>query len=268
MPWAVLADQIRGSTGAVTPTLPSGWAADDIFLILVESNSGETVATPSGYTAIAGTPRAATGTQLWGFWRRAVGGDTAPTIADPGDHLLVQMFAIRGATTSGNPFRVETGGNVASSATVDFLAASATAGDLCFLVNGHPAQVSFTPTSTTNLETPVVTASPISGNAAGGGTSQGNDGSFAVVIGIAAATDTVDAAGTWSSAGVQTQLTLVLIPESNSNVSTSRIGIGVVSGGPDNVVKTARIGIGVVVDTNEDYVPPVITSRRRQMWLS
>lgn len=262
MAWYVLADTLRAGTGTITPAYPTGWAAGDIFVIFIETQATETVTTPTGYTASAINPQTATGTRLWMFWRRAVGGDTAPTIADPGDHMLVQLFAVRGATTSGNPFRTEAGGNVATSTTADFLSAAATAGDLCFLVNGVATALTFTPGTYTNLETPVLTQGYFQPTPtdAGGSTTAGNDGALAIIVGLAATTANVDASGTWSSTSTQTQGTFAMIPAS-SNLSTARVGIGTVTGPPTNVIKTARIGYGVVIDTNATYTAP--SGRRR-----
>lgn len=254
MSWKVTADTLRAGTGTVTPAYPAGWAADDIFVIFIEAQASETVATPSGYTACSVNPQTATGTRIWMFWRRAVGGDTAPVLADPGDHQLVQLFTIRGATTSGNPWRTETGSNIASSATCDFLSTAANAGDLCILANGHPANVNYTHGSDTNLETPLILAT-------GNGTTSGNDGSMAFAIGIAETTANVDASGTWSTAGVQTQLGLAMIP-ATSYLQTARVGLGVIAGPPSNGIITARVGLGVIVDTLTPYVAPS-TGRRR-----
>ncbi len=70
---------------------------------------------------------------------------------------------------------------------------------------------------------------------------------MAFVIGFAETTANVDASGTWSTAGVQTQISLAMIPA-------------------DSHISVSRIGIGVIIDTNTTYTAP--TSGRRRGFMS
>lgn len=95
-------------TGAPTATLPGTHAADDI-LVLVLQSSNENLATPAGYTRAGpqngiGASASAGSTRLGIFWKRDNGAESAPTIADSGDHTYGVMFAVRGCPTVGDPF--------------------------------------------------------------------------------------------------------------------------------------------------------------------
>lgn len=105
---------VAAGIGAVVPGLPAGWAADDIFLLFCESLGEEAVSAPTGWTATADSPQnigtTTTGTRLTSFWRRAVAGDTAPTVADPGDHCIARIHAFRDCIGTGDPWDVTSGG--------------------------------------------------------------------------------------------------------------------------------------------------------------
>lgn len=98
-----------GTTSAISPGLPSGWAADDIHLLFIEA-ANEPLNTISGFTRIgSGAVVQATGlvTDLSAFWRRAVAGDTAPSITStPQNHLIARIIGVRGCVTSGSPINI------------------------------------------------------------------------------------------------------------------------------------------------------------------
>lgn len=91
-----------------TPGLPTGWKDGDLCLLFVECIITETVATPSGWTALTGNPvttsAAGTSSRLYGFYRRMVDGDSAPTVTDPGDHCSAVIHGFRGVIATGNPW--------------------------------------------------------------------------------------------------------------------------------------------------------------------
>jgi len=97
---------VASGTAGVTPGLPSGTSTNDILLLYTQCAGGETVATPSGYTleASSSVGSGATGTKAQLFWKRAGGSETAPTIADPGDHVIAIMQRVSGCVTTGSPF--------------------------------------------------------------------------------------------------------------------------------------------------------------------
>lgn len=112
-------------TGTVSPTWPTH-ATDDIALLLVESqNETVTLSVAAGFAEVTGSPvsqpaaGATTATRLTVFWCRATSGAmTAPTVADPGDHVAAQILTFRNCVTTGYPIadlRTRVGG--ASNAT-------------------------------------------------------------------------------------------------------------------------------------------------------
>jgi hypothetical protein len=92
--------------GAITPPMPTAGAAPaagDILLLVCESeNQAITLSTAAGFIECPGSPQGTgtggtTGsTRLATFWKRAVGGDTAPTVADSGDHTTGQIHCFAG----------------------------------------------------------------------------------------------------------------------------------------------------------------------------
>lgn len=109
-------------SGALSRAWPSGHQADDIGILVCQSVGAETISlsTPAGFVEVTNSPQA-TGTGLLGtriavFWCRATSGAMgAPTIADPGDHILAVMLTFRGCVTSGDPINT-TAGNVKAAA--------------------------------------------------------------------------------------------------------------------------------------------------------
>lgn len=85
-----------GGTGATTPGLPSGWAPGDTQYLFHQSKRLESVTAPAGWTEfVRSTPTA--DNKLVVFTRVAELGDTAPTVADTGDHGYAVILGLRGA---------------------------------------------------------------------------------------------------------------------------------------------------------------------------
>ncbi|HUU64121.1 MAG TPA: hypothetical protein VMX96_09440 [Dehalococcoidia bacterium] len=106
-------------SGNATPALPAGWAADDIFLCGIISNDNVNSTLPGGWTAIdAGTNNGAqVRTTL--YYRRAVGGDTAPLVTHPaGGMITAVVVAYRGITTDNPPTDVISATYVTAGASV------------------------------------------------------------------------------------------------------------------------------------------------------
>jgi hypothetical protein len=96
------------STGVPTATLPSVHTTNDI-LVLVLQSSNEQISKPTNYNRLGpqtciGASATAGSTRMAIFWKRDGGSESAPTIADSGDHTYGFMFAVRGCPTSGDPF--------------------------------------------------------------------------------------------------------------------------------------------------------------------
>lgn len=113
--------------GAVSPAWPTH-ATDDVALLFVESCGGEpvTLSTPAGFTAISNSPVATgtgtAGTQLSVFWCRATSSSmSAPTVADPGDHVYAVIVTYRNCAKGVTPIDVTaTGTNAANSTSITF----------------------------------------------------------------------------------------------------------------------------------------------------
>lgn len=102
------------ATGAnITPGLPAGFVADDIHVLVIANAAG----TLGGLTGWTQRISFANLHQVW--WRRAVGGDTAPTITGATGDIVGRIFGFRGCSTSGDPFDASDTATTASSTTVN-----------------------------------------------------------------------------------------------------------------------------------------------------
>ncbi len=126
MPTFVAAGAVASGTGTISPALPSGLQTNDILLLFLETaNQTISISNQNGgtWTQVTGSPQGtgtaggSSATCLTAFWSRYNGSQGAPTTSDSGNHQLGRMIAIRGATTSGNPWDVEAGGVDATSNT-------------------------------------------------------------------------------------------------------------------------------------------------------
>jgi len=118
-PTFVAAGAVSSGTGAITPALPGSLQTNDILLLFLETaNQAISIPTPNGgtWTEVTNSPQgygtaaASNATRLTVFWSRYNGTQGAPTTSDSGNHQLGRMIAIRGATTSGDPCNITTGG--------------------------------------------------------------------------------------------------------------------------------------------------------------
>jgi hypothetical protein len=126
VPTFVAAGTVANGTGAITPALPAGIVANDILLLFVESaseviflsnqNGGTWTEAPDSSQS-TGAGGGTSSTRLAVFWSRYNGTQGAPTVADPGDHAVGRIIAIRGCIGSGDPFDVTAGGTEAASDT-------------------------------------------------------------------------------------------------------------------------------------------------------
>jgi hypothetical protein len=116
-------------------------------------------------------------TRLTAFYRRAVGGDTAPTITDPGDHAVAVIIAVRGCVASGDPQNVTAGGH-ANFVNPVVISGATTSLDNCLIVlitTDHSANLTlprwsgWTNADLANLTERVDTAGGSGGSDGGGG---------------------------------------------------------------------------------------------------
>lgn len=102
---------------AITPPLPANISSGDILLLFVETaNQTASISNQNGGTwtalnsAATGTAGGSDGVKLTVYWSRYNGTQGAPTLADPGDHQLATIMAIRGAVATGTPYNVTANG--------------------------------------------------------------------------------------------------------------------------------------------------------------
>lgn len=93
---------VAASTGntaldSLNVALPTGWAAGDLLLMFAE-DAGATLSASAGWTPLACSPQATTGSStLWGWYRVAQAGDGAANISGTSiAHLQAGMVAYRG----------------------------------------------------------------------------------------------------------------------------------------------------------------------------
>lgn len=116
------AGAISSGTGARTPGAPTGLAADDVELLLVETaNEAVTLSTTAGFAELTndggqGTAGSTDATRMTVFWRRWDGVAGNPTVADAGNHVICIRLAFIGCITTGDPWDVF-GSNQQTSAT-------------------------------------------------------------------------------------------------------------------------------------------------------
>jgi hypothetical protein len=110
VPVLTTAGTFVGSTTTATPGIPAGTLADDILLLFVETeNEAVTLSTPNGFVTIGtptgtGTAGAVDASRITVFWKRAVGSDASPVVADAGDHVACRILGFRGCLDAGNPW--------------------------------------------------------------------------------------------------------------------------------------------------------------------
>lgn len=205
-----------GNTGAVSPAWPTH-VTDDVALLIVESTGGQpvTLSTAAGFVAVTGSPQATglgtAGTQLTVFWARATSAAmTAPTVADPGDHVYAQIITYRNVTRTGNPWDVTGGGfKLLGSTSVTVTGVTTTVADTLVV------QAVARDDDSAAAEFGAITNAGLTSIAerVDSGTTQGNGGGFAVWDGGKAAIGaTGNTTATIATSGVSAFLTLALKP--------------------------------------------------------
>jgi hypothetical protein len=108
------------STGG-TPGLPSGWQPGDLHVLFVLGN-GNSGASASGYNSVSNAT-AAFGYDIWMLWRKAAGGDGAPTISVDNSIRTTIIAGFRGTDTS-SPFESTAASNdIGATATYNTISA-------------------------------------------------------------------------------------------------------------------------------------------------
>lgn len=107
LPTVYAVGTIASGTAGVTPGLPAGTVANDILILLLENQDAGAVGTVTGYTDIQ-TAFAASGTitRLSLRWKRAGASESAPSVPDPGDHVVARIIGVRGCIQTGSPVNI------------------------------------------------------------------------------------------------------------------------------------------------------------------
>jgi len=214
-------------TGAVTPNLPSGVAANDIVILVASTTAGGSMSiTANGsiatWTAITGTPVDVTGGEkLYAWWGRYSSGSTGPTVTPVGDHAIAATIAYSGAISSVSPIDVtETGTETTSDITFSFATSVSSTIDntkaIVIYSSGADSNTGQGGTLTNTSLSNVTLELEYNANSSGGGGFILGDGNKA----------TAGTLGTWVdsamvSATPKSYVTFNLIPQPTTTLSTS-----------------------------------------------
>lgn len=202
----------HGTTGAVTYTLPAH-QADDILLLVCETNVTGGLTAPSGWAHVTNSPKAqgSNVTSLSVFWLRAASSsETDPQVPAAADHQVGFAFNARGVINSGNPwdFTPVASGNASGSAMSATGGTTTVADTLVIVCSGNA-----TDTASDNY------TSVANGTLAGFSvlnqsfTTDGNGGGVMVATGtLAAAGATGTTTATITTAGATANIVLALVP--------------------------------------------------------
>jgi hypothetical protein len=107
MPTVYNVGTVASGVGAVNPALPAGTQPGDVLVLFIENEDASPVGAVTGYTEItsAFVPSGSL-TRLSVRWKRAGTGEVAPTVPDPGDHVVARIVGLRGCVEQGNPWIV------------------------------------------------------------------------------------------------------------------------------------------------------------------
>jgi hypothetical protein len=97
--------------GAVTPGIPTGTDANDVLILLMESDpvlDPAAIGAVTGYAEVLNSPSSQTGglpTRLTVRWHRATGAESGTvSVPDAGNHVVARIIGFRGCVTSGDPW--------------------------------------------------------------------------------------------------------------------------------------------------------------------
>jgi hypothetical protein len=230
MPTFVAAGAVASATtAAIAPAIPAGTLANDILICFVETGQ-QPVATPTGWALVGGAAVVqATGlvTDHTIFWKRAVGGDTAPSLAttpQPQNHILARIIGIRGCVTSGSPINgtPATGlDNVATATAFSIPGGTTTAVD-CLVVVALSAGLDLSGTSFATGWTNVSLASLT--ERVDNGVISGNGGVIAAATGAMAVAGAYSATtGSLSNASTKAMMSFALQGASSTSTTPPRL---------------------------------------------
>jgi hypothetical protein len=125
---------VAANAAAISPGLPTGTAAGDLLIMLVETNNQ--AVTVAGWTEAPSSPQsdATDATRLTVFYKIAAGGD-ATTTSDSGDHQVGRILGIKAGTFDPvTPFNTSAGTTDTTSDTTGSTPTVTTTRDNCMIV--------------------------------------------------------------------------------------------------------------------------------------
>ncbi len=252
------------SISEVSPVWPTH-LANDIGIMVVETDGLGTTITATGWTHVTGSPvtdvASAAGSKLNILWKRAASNAEA-TVAtnDSGNHQIARIYTFRGVTETGNPWDVVATG-IKNTASLTATAPSVTttvANTLVLLIVGRPNDSNsithFGDFTNAGLGT-------ITERGEGGGVS-GSGGGFVLTTGTRAATGaTGTSASTKDVSTTDTYMTLALIPSlatvATLGNQTANMIVGATNqyvGGQFTINTTGRTNITAITITESGTV--------------
>lgn len=215
-------------TGAVTPALPAGVAANDIVLLVATTIAGGSMSiTANGsittWNAVSGSPiDVASGEKLWVWWGRYASGSTGPTVTPGSDHSCACTLAYSGVDRGASPLEATaTGTETTSDTSFSFATGVSTSGVnrlvLAVCSTGADSNTAQGSSEANSSLTSVASRANFCTNSGGGG-------GFDVIEGaLAAAGSTGTFTATLGTATPKAYITFALIP---LNPVTASPGVG------------------------------------------
>ena len=108
------------SAAAGTVALGTGVTDGDLMIVWIESNTAQPGTISTGGWAQIGPTMDTGDSSLAVWWKIFATGDTAPTVADAGDHMVAYMVTFRGINFPQNPFFSVKTDSVAATTTCTF----------------------------------------------------------------------------------------------------------------------------------------------------
>ncbi|HYJ21484.1 MAG TPA: hypothetical protein VEW07_05605, partial [Solirubrobacterales bacterium] len=207
--------------GSVQPPLPAGVRENDILVMYLETEN-QAVSVPAGWAHVNGSPvsvASGTLTRLTVLWKRAGASETAPTVEDPGDHVIARILAVSGCIKSGNPWNTTaTATELEADASVSVPTATTTI-DGCLVLaavaTGTDVTSSAHASAWANANLTNVTERMDSW------TAEGSGGGFGVASGVKQAAGAIGATtATVGTANFKALMTIALKPETGGNYLT------------------------------------------------
>lgn len=126
------------ASGNITPTLPGGFATNDVAILFCVQHDNVVSTITAGWTIVDATNNT-TGLRTFWAWRRLTAGDGNPTITHAaGDSIIAQITVYHGVITSGNPYDVKSvSANVSSSTCTATAITPGTAGSRIVFLGGQ-----------------------------------------------------------------------------------------------------------------------------------